>query len=620
MAPALELEDIRYRYGRRQAVDGVTLTLHPGDCYGFLGHNGAGKTTVMRLALGLLRPDSGNVRILGHDVQRSPRLARAGAGALIERPGCHGHATARQNLVWLARLQGMPRRLASAEADRALELLGLAPAAHRRAGTFSMGMRQRLGIAMALLDRPRLLLLDEPGNGLDPEGIADLRRLLRQLCGEGTAVMLSSHQLSELDGVCNRIGVLRDGAMVVEGDLDSLRRRIGTRHVVAGEPLPALQQRLEALGLTPVREGSRLAVDLGERAPGAIVRELAAVGDVTTFAPEAATLEAIYLSASNGGAQLPRAEPLRPEPPRAPVVEASPVPEPSWRAAGKPFARAFGHELRTLRSRRTTLPLLLAPAAIAAWSVVAYDRKIAASLARVADGQVFSTDAGSGFLATAHAMQAAVPVVALAALWFGSQSVATDLAADTLRNTLQRSVDRIDTLLGKLAVLVAATSASFVTAVVTAMPLAALLLGFHDLEEVSRHGDRQVLAAAADTTPVLLRSLAHCFLPLAAATALGLCASILARRPARAVAIALFAVVAPELLREPLRERAGWLLSSHLPTGLRDDSAVGYLAAVARGAADAFWPWSGLAVLAPLLWFAAAVLLARICFRRLPVP
>jgi ABC-2 type transport system ATP-binding protein len=605
---ALDLRHLSFRYGRETTIRDVSLSLAPGDCYGFLGHNGAGKTTVLRLALGLLRPQAGSVHLFGVDAQQQPRRARSSVGALVERPGFHLHATARQNLVWLAQLQGMRRLRARAEADRALELLGLATAAARRTGTFSLGMRQRLGVAQALLGQPRLLLLDEPTNGLDPEGIADLRRLLRHLCAdERTAVLLSSHMLQELEGLCTHIGVLRDGAMVVEGDIDMLRAQLGTRHIVTGTPLAAMSQRLQALGLTPEREGNRLLVALGGRAAGGVVRELTAVGELSTFAPEPATLEAIYLRATNGSAT-----PVVAATPSATAAE-PPVTPPA------PLWRAFTHELRTLAAARTLLPLLLLPAAFAAWSTFAYHRSVDTALARVQTGELFSADAGSGYLAAVRALQAALPVLALCLLWFGSQSVAADLAADTLRNTLVRSVRRSDVLLGKLGTLLVSAGAGLLLLVLVATGTAWLWFGFGDLEEVSRHGDRQVLAAAADVAPVFGRALWHCVLPPAAVVALGLCASALVRRPTRALVAALLLVLGPELLRDHLREHAGWLLTSHLPTGLRDDSVLGFAAATARGAADAFWPWAATSVWAPLLWTASALTIAATCMRRLRV-
>ncbi|HEX5053427.1 MAG TPA: ATP-binding cassette domain-containing protein [Planctomycetota bacterium] len=618
MTEALQLHDLCFDYGRRPAVRHVSLSLAPGDCYGFLGHNGAGKTTVMRLCLGLLRPRRGTVRLLGLDALRTPRQARAGVGALVERPGFHLHASAQQNLLLLGKLQGLPRRLAAAESARVLERLGLAGVASQRVGTFSLGMRQRLGIAQALLGRPRLLLLDEPGNGLDPEGIADLRTLLLQLSrDEGTAVLLSSHQLQELEGLCNRIGVLREGAMVVEGDLESLRARLGARHVVAGTPIAALQQRLTTLGLSPVLTNGRLLVELDGQPPGAVARALTAVAELTTFGPEPTTLEAIYLRATRH--ELHAAPQPPPPAPRA-TNEPVPAAMETMGTTAHPYWRAFLHEVRLLAWRRTSLPALLVPCAVAAWSVFAYRHRVERSLASVRAGELFSADAGSGHLAAAQALQAATPVLALFVLWFASQSVAADLAGDTLRNTLVRSLQRGEVLLGKFAALAVATCCAWFTLCVATLVLTAMLLGFGDLEEVSRHGDRQVLAAAADIGPLLRLAERHCLLPLLATAAIGLLASALTRRPARALALAGLLALGPEVLRERLRDHAGWLLTSHLPTGLRDDSVLGFVAASARGAADALWPWASQAVLAPLLWGAVAVVLAVFVFGRRRVP
>ncbi len=606
MTAALQLRDLHFAYGKGASIRGVSLTLMPGDCYGFLGHNGAGKTTVLRLSLGLLRPRRGSVQVFGIDALRDPCGARARIGALVERPGFHLHATARQNLRALARLQGLPHRLATAECSRVLEHTGLAAASDRRVGTFSLGMRQRLGVAQALLGAPPLLLLDEPTNGLDPEGIADLRELLRQLTQNGTAVLVSSHQLAELEGVCNRIGVLREGAVVVEGDLAHLRAQLHSHHVVQGTPLTALEQALQQHGIAAQRDGERLLADLGPHAPGPIVRALASAGDLHAFAPAPVTLEAIYL-----GADRLQSQPA----PTAPTCERSPSPPLS--TAHLPLARAFLHELRLLRLHRSTPLLLAIPSGLAVWSVFTYHHKVTANLARVKAGDLFSADAGSGHLAAMHALQSATPVLALCVLWFGSQSIAADLSGETLRNTLQRSVRRSDVLLGKFAAL--ATLALFGWALLLAATLvtAGAQFGFTDLEEVTRTGDRQLMASARDVAPQLWSAGLHLILPLLAVAATGLAASTLAKRPARALLLAVLAVLVGEAFRDRLRDHAGWLLSSHLPLGMRDDSVLGYATAVARGAADALWQFREQALLAPLAWLAGALLLANLALRRL---
>lgn len=611
---ALELDHLHFGYGRRATVRGVSLRVAPGDCYGFLGHNGAGKTTVMRLCLGLLRPTSGRVRIFGADAVRDRQRANSLTGALIERPGFHAHLSARQNLTALAKLQGIPHKLASVEVERVVDTVGLSHAIDQRTGTFSMGMRQRLGIAQAILGRPRLLLLDEPTNGLDPEGMAELRALLHRLTrDEGVAVLLSSHQLAELEGLCNRVGVLRDGEMVAEGNLEALRRRVGVRHTITGEPLPALRQRLEQLGMSPVEDGDRLLVALGDRAAGEVTKALSAAGSLTSFAPEPATLERIYLQAAQ----------MSMPPPDQAATEATATdtdtPRPVMGTAELGGLRSLMFESRSLLQRRATLPLLTIPCVAAALSVHRYQSAVRSGLARVTAGDAFSADAGSGYLAVAQAMQAATPCLALALLWFSSQSIAADVSGDTLRNTLVRSLRRQDVLLGKVTVLLSTCLLGWAASLATAVGFSWLKVGFGDLEEVFEAGDREVLAEAADVAPAMLVAATQMLLPLCAVVLISTAASALVRRPAMALALAAAFLLGPDMVRLWAPEQSGWLLTSHLPSAWRDDSVLNYLAATARGAADALWLYADLAVWAPLAWAAAAIVALTITFQRMRI-
>ncbi len=618
MNEALALRDLHFGYGHRAAVQGVSLQLQAGDCYGFLGHNGAGKTTVMRLCLGLLRPSRGSVRIFGIDPVRERRHANALLGALIERPGFHLSVSARQNLLALARLQGIPRRLASTEVGRVIECVGLSDATDRRVGTFSMGMRQRLGIAQALLGKPRLLLLDEPTNGLDPEGISDLRALLQTLTREeGTAIMLSSHQLAELEGLCNRVGVLREGSMVIEGDLDSLRQRIGVRHVIKGEPIEALQQQLIGRDLQPTRDGDRLLVDIGEQPAHEVTRALATAAKLTSFAPEQATLERIYLHAGTTTPDAPAAEADAAKP--APEGATEDIPTPNLGSIKGARRRAFKFESTTLLHARSTLPMLLLPCVVTAFAAANYSSRVQDGLAKVEAGEQFSADAGSGFLAMAQSLQTATPVLALTMLWFASQTIASDLSNDTLRNSLIRSLHRKDVLFGKVFVLLAAMIVGWLALCLTSFFISWTTVGFGDLVEVSRFGDRDLLANAADVWPTLLITLAQMTLPLAAIVTLAAAASVIAKRPALALATAAAFVFLPELARGVLGERSGWLLTSHLPLGFRDDSALNYLAAVSRGAADALWVFASESVYAPVAWLVAGSVVLGFLVSRLRV-
>jgi ABC-2 type transport system ATP-binding protein len=217
--PPVEVRGLVKRYGALAAVDGVDLTVNAGDVYGYLGPNGAGKTTSLRMMLGLIRPTAGAVRLFGRDPTVSVHALERVAG-FVEAPTFYPYLTGRRNLELLAAYDG---RGARERIDRSLELVELSGRAGDRVGGYSHGMRQRLGIAAALLRDPRLLLLDEPTTGLDPGGMRDMRALIRRLASEGITIMLSSHLLAEVEEVCNRVAIIRSGKVVYEGEIAALR-------------------------------------------------------------------------------------------------------------------------------------------------------------------------------------------------------------------------------------------------------------------------------------------------------------------------------------------------------------------------------------------------------------
>lgn len=208
-------------YGGTRVVDSIELRVPEGAVYGFLGPNGAGKSTTMKMILGLVRPSSGEVDVLGERMGRKNRLeVLAHVGSLIENPSCYRHLTARENLDIIRRLKGLP----VSSIDEALETVGLADTGKKLAGQFSLGMKQRLGLAAALLGNPKLVLLDEPTNGLDPEGIHEMRALVRMLPQtHGTTVLVSSHLLSEVEQMADHVGIISRGQMVWQGSLKELR-------------------------------------------------------------------------------------------------------------------------------------------------------------------------------------------------------------------------------------------------------------------------------------------------------------------------------------------------------------------------------------------------------------
>jgi ABC-2 type transport system ATP-binding protein len=216
---SLDVSCIAKRYGSVQAVDGISFQVQPGEVVGLLGPNGAGKSTALRVIAGLVRADTGSVQLGGHDVRRARRLALGSAGFLIESPALPPELTVATALDWVALLGGRP--LDAARRREVLVQVGLLDVASRRVQKLSLGMKQRLAIGAALLERPALLVLDEPLNGLDPPGVRDLGELLRRLAAEGAALLLSSHLLDEVERTASRVLVMAKGRVVAEQPVDA---------------------------------------------------------------------------------------------------------------------------------------------------------------------------------------------------------------------------------------------------------------------------------------------------------------------------------------------------------------------------------------------------------------
>jgi ABC-2 type transport system ATP-binding protein len=273
VADVIRCEGLTKRYRRVTALDGLDLSVAAGQVFGFLGPNGAGKTTTLRILLGLVRPTAGQAWLNGTRVPDLSGLANV--GALIEEPAFYPWLTGRRNLEILA-LSGPPLESPGGQIATTLDRVGLTDVADRKVKGYSQGMRQRLGLAAALMRRPSLLLLDEPANGLDPAGIAEFRVLLRSLAGDGTTVFLSSHLLAEVEQVCDEVAVLRAGRLVEQGPVASLAAARPRMRVVVD---PADQRAaLGALGRWAARADGTdsMLVDTGD---GRGVNEaLAAVG------------------------------------------------------------------------------------------------------------------------------------------------------------------------------------------------------------------------------------------------------------------------------------------------------------------------------------------------------
>ncbi|MCW3065262.1 MAG: transporter related protein [Solirubrobacterales bacterium] len=301
----IEARRLTKRYREVPAVDGVDVTVLPGEIYGFLGPNGAGKTTTMRMLLGLVRPDAGTIRLFGRDPKEDLLAALKGVAGIIEEPRLYSYLSGRANLRMLADFDrsGVDR----AFVEEVLETVELRDRAGDRVREYSQGMRQRLGIAACLVRRPRLLMLDEPANGLDPAGIRYLRRLLRRLSADGITVFLSSHLLAEVQELCARVAIVAAGRIVYEGEIDELRARAGRRYRLTAAALERAASVCAAVpGISDVAivdEHVTFAVDADE-ALLALTRGLAEA-DIAILAlvPEQLTLERVFFELTEGPAE-----------------------------------------------------------------------------------------------------------------------------------------------------------------------------------------------------------------------------------------------------------------------------------------------------------------------------
>jgi len=295
---AVRTQGLTKRFGTVAAVTDVDLEVREGERYGFCGPNGSGKTTTVRMLLGLVLPTRGRVELLGADVPGDLARVLPSVGALVEGPAAYGHLSGRANLALLDAAAPGPgsRRERRARVEEALEVVGLAGVGRRAVRGYSLGMRQRLGLAAALVRRPRLLVLDEPTNGLDPQGIRRVHDLLLDLSAQGTTLLVSSHLLTEVEQLCTRVGVMDRGRLVVSDDVAALRAPTGRVLVAVDDPTAARA----VLGRRVV--GGHVVEGLGERlvvvgSPVAdVVRDLVTAGvAVQEAVAERRTLEDVVL-------------------------------------------------------------------------------------------------------------------------------------------------------------------------------------------------------------------------------------------------------------------------------------------------------------------------------------
>ena len=303
-ALALSTRGLRKSYGNRLALDGLDLSVPPGVVYGFLGPNGAGKTTTMRLLTGLLHPDAGTIELLGAPFRRGDRKRLFEVGALVENPSFYPYLSGRKNLQVLA-AAGAP--VPAKRIDELLELVGLKERANDKLGGYSLGMKQRLGIAGALLSDPKLLLLDEPANGLDPAGIVAMREMLRRLAAMGKTIFVSSHLLAEVRVLADVVGIIAAGKLVREGTLESMLSDQGVVRVrVPRGDEGRARAVLEGIARTDAGAGSDvdqwLAVHVEPGRAADVNRALAEAGVFASGLESGTDLEMLFLQLTGGTA------------------------------------------------------------------------------------------------------------------------------------------------------------------------------------------------------------------------------------------------------------------------------------------------------------------------------
>jgi ABC-2 type transport system ATP-binding protein len=295
----IETRGLSRRFGAQVAVDDLNLLVPEAGVYGFLGPNGAGKTTAIRMLLGLIRPDAGEVRLFGQPLMSNHRALMSRVGALVEAPSLYPHLTGRENLEVTRRLLGSPRKLI----DVALETVRMTRDAGRRVREYSLGMRQRLGLALALLNRPQLLILDEPTNGLDPAGIHEMRDLIRRLPEEfGVTVFLSSHLLSEVEQIAGYIGIIHESRLLFQGTLAELQQKQQMELAVGvTQPEEAITC-LVAAGWSVARRDGLLSVSAKGHEDAATINRLLLDHhlDVFHLALSQRSLEDIFLTLTSG--------------------------------------------------------------------------------------------------------------------------------------------------------------------------------------------------------------------------------------------------------------------------------------------------------------------------------
>ncbi|MEA0553067.1 ABC transporter ATP-binding protein [Lysinibacillus irui] len=296
-------QNLSKRYGSKYCVKDINLSVSEGDIFGFLGPNGAGKSTTLKMILGLMRPTDGNVKVFGKDFEGNRQLILSQTGSLIESPSYYAHLSGLENMRIVQRLRNIPEKNVS----EALKIVRLENQKDKKVGQYSLGMKQRLGIAMALLSIPKLLILDEPTNGLDPAGIGEIRELIKSLPKRyGMTVLISSHLLSEIEQIATSVGIINDGNMMFQGNMDELKNKSHPNIMIKTRNNLLAKELLSDKGFSPFyREDSLVFGNLTDEQVIQINRSLTSANiDVLRIEENKKNLESIFLEITGKGRSL----------------------------------------------------------------------------------------------------------------------------------------------------------------------------------------------------------------------------------------------------------------------------------------------------------------------------
>lgn len=296
-------QNLSKRYGSKYCVKDINLSVSEGDIFGFLGPNGAGKSTTLKMILGLMRPTDGNVKVFGKDFEGNRQLILSQTGSLIESPSYYAHLSGLENMRIVQRLRDIPEK----NVWEALKIVRLENQKDKKVGQYSLGMKQRLGIAMALLSIPKLLILDEPTNGLDPAGIGEIRELIKSLPKRyGMTVLISSHLLSEIEQIATSVGIINDGNMMFQGNMDELKNKSHPNIMIKTRNNLLAKELLSVKGFSPIyREDSLVFGNLTDEQVIQVNRSLTAANiDVLRIEENKKNLESIFLEITGKGRSL----------------------------------------------------------------------------------------------------------------------------------------------------------------------------------------------------------------------------------------------------------------------------------------------------------------------------